>query len=74
MEVVFRLTDPVTGFTRFRPEPTGICQNRQPDAVTGFLHRIPGIFGAFLSETVIFLRFFAGNSWNTASGIIVLGL
>ena len=27
----------------------------------------------FLPETVSFLRVFAGNSWNTASGIIVLG-
>jgi hypothetical protein len=44
MEAVFRGTDPVTGFIRFRPEPTGTWQNRQPDTVTGFLRRIPGIF------------------------------
>jgi hypothetical protein len=68
--VVFRWTDPVTGFIRFRPEPTGTCQNRQPDTVTGFLRRIPGIFRP---ETASFLRVFAGNSWDTASGIIVLG-
>ena len=43
MEAVFRWTDPVTGFTRFRPELTGSCQNRQPDTVIGFLRRIPGI-------------------------------
>jgi hypothetical protein len=34
----------VTGFIRFCPESTGTCQNRQPDTVTGFLRRIPGIF------------------------------
>jgi hypothetical protein len=41
MEAVFRSTDPVTGFIRFRLESTGTCQNRQPDTVTGFLCRIP---------------------------------
>ena len=44
MEAVFRWTDPVTGFIRFRSELTGNCQNRQPGTVTGFLRRIPGIF------------------------------
>ena len=33
----FPWTDPVTGFLRFRLETTGICQNRYPDTVTGFL-------------------------------------
>jgi hypothetical protein len=32
----------VAGFIRFRSEPTGTCQNRQPDTVTGFLCRIRG--------------------------------
>jgi hypothetical protein len=31
MEAVFRWTDSVTGFIRFRPELTGTCQIRQPD-------------------------------------------
>jgi hypothetical protein len=44
MEAVFPRINPVTGFIQFRPEPTGTCQNRQQDMVTGFLRRIPGIF------------------------------
>ena len=43
MEAVFRWADPVTGFIRFHPEPTGTWQNRLPDTVTGFLRRIPDI-------------------------------
>jgi hypothetical protein len=35
---------PVTGFIWFRPEPTGTCQNRQLDTVTGSLRWISGIF------------------------------
>jgi hypothetical protein len=51
------------------PVPTGTCRNRQLDTVTGFLV----FFGRFRLETVSFLRVFAGNSRNTASGIIILG-
>jgi hypothetical protein len=44
MEAVFRWTDPVTRFIRFRPEPTRTWQNRKPDTITGFLCRISDIF------------------------------
>jgi hypothetical protein len=44
MEAVFPRINPVAGFIRFRPKPTETYQNRQPDTVTGFLRRIPGIF------------------------------
>jgi hypothetical protein len=44
VEAVFREPDPVTGFTRFRPEQAGTWQNWQPNTVTRFLRRIPDIF------------------------------
>jgi hypothetical protein len=44
VEAVFRETDPVTGFIRFRSEQAGTWQNPQPDTVIGFLRRIPDIF------------------------------
>jgi hypothetical protein len=44
VEAVFRETDPVAGFIRFRLEQAGTWQNRQPDTVIGFLRRIPDIF------------------------------
>jgi len=62
---------PVTGFIRFCPEPveTG-SWIRSPDPCIGFL-----VFsGRFRLGTVSFLRVFAGNSRNTASEIIVLGM
>jgi hypothetical protein len=50
--------------------PPGTSQNRQLDTVTGFL----ALSGRFWLETVSFPTVFAGNSRNTASGIIVLGI
>ena len=52
----------MTGFIRFRQEPTGTWQSRQPYTVTGFLRRVPDIFRRVPAE----------NSRNTASEIIEL--
>ena len=49
------------------------CQNRQPDTVTGFLHRVPRIFLRVLAGNVQFPEGFPENSRNTASGIIIQG-
>ncbi|CAF4413549.1 unnamed protein product, partial [Adineta steineri] len=38
-----RRTNSVTRFIWFGPEPTGTCQNWQPNTVTSLVHRIPGI-------------------------------
>jgi hypothetical protein len=51
------------------PVPPGTKRNLSKPAA-GYGHRISGIFWL---ETVSFLGVFAGNSRNTASGIIVLG-
>ena len=36
--------DSVTGFSRFRQRPTGACESRQPNTVTGFVYRVLRIF------------------------------
>jgi hypothetical protein len=69
MEAVFPRTGPATKFIRFRPEPIGTCQNRQPDTVTEFL----AFSGWLRPETASFPRVFAGNSRNTTSEFIVVG-
>ncbi len=69
MGAVFRWTD-LSGSAWNQQEPvkTG-SWIRSPDLRTGFL----AFSGGCRLETVSFLRVFAENSRNTASGIIVLG-
>ncbi len=62
------------------PDLSGSARNRQEPVKTGSRIRLPdfcvellAFSGGFRPETASFLRVFAGNSWNTASGIIVLG-
>ncbi len=61
----------LSGFARNRQEPvkTG-SRIRSPDSCVEF----PALPGGFRPETGSFLRVFAGNSRNTASGIIHLGM
>ena len=66
MEAVFRWTDPVTGFIRFRPEQAGSWQNRQPDS----WHFPAGSD----RKRCVSCGFQPENSRNTASGIIDLGI
>ncbi len=62
------------------PDLSGSARNLQDSVKTDSRIRFPdscveflAFSGGFLSETASFLRVCAGNSWNTASGIIVLG-
>jgi hypothetical protein len=64
-----------------RPDLSGFARNRQEPVETGSRIRSPDSFvellalpGGFRLETGSFLKVFAGNSRNTASGIIDLGL
>jgi hypothetical protein len=56
---------------RIYPVPPGTYRKLSKPA-DGYGHRISGISRGFRPETVSFLRVFAGNSGNIASGIIVL--